>query len=70
MNENTPDIEARCLKCGKQLNMVLYVSSQYLVLLRIDKPCEEHPKDSVILWPQEREDIVRVEYDREEDCGT
>jgi hypothetical protein len=70
--DRTWDFEARCGGCGKRLNLVLYVSSQYLILLRIDKVCEEHPKESMILWPQlgVRPDIIRVEYDREEECGT
>ena len=67
--DRTWDFEGRCTKCGKSLDLIVYVRSQYLVLLRLDKWCEEHPKDSMILWPQ-RDDIIRVEYDREEECGT
>ena len=64
------DFEARCIECGKQLDMVLTVSSQYLVLLRINKVCEEHPKKSVILWPQGQSNIIRIEYDRGEGWET
>ena len=61
------DFEARCLTCGKQLDISLYVSSQQMLILSIAELCKKHPNGSAILWPQQavRSDIVRVEYDEQ-----
>ena len=63
--DRTYDFEGRCTKCGKGLNLIVYVSSPSLVLLRLAEICADHPKNSGILWPASRDDIVGVEYDKD-----
>ena len=53
------DFEGRCVECHKPLDIFITVESQYKVILEI-APCETHPNESYILWPQ-RKDIIRME---------
>ena len=51
------DFEGRCVECRKNLLLKVKVLTQHQLCLTIE-PCEEHPDNSYILWPQ-RDDIKR-----------
>jgi hypothetical protein len=53
------DFEGRCVKCHKHLKLYLKVVGTNEVILTVEK-CQEHPDNSLILWPQ-RDDVIRLE---------
>lgn len=55
--DRTWDFEGRCVQCSKNLNLVLTVIKTDEVKLNVQK-CSEHPEDSLILWPTDRDDIL------------
>jgi len=67
--DRTWDFEGRCAKCGKRLDLIVYVSSRSLVLIRLADVCPDHPEEGHILWPS-REDIIGVEYDTDIPSGS
>jgi len=69
-SDRTWDFEGRCLKCGKSLKLMIYVSSRSLILLRLADLCEDHPQDGAVLWPAFRDDIIGVEYDEDKCSAT
>lgn len=57
--ERTWDFEGRCTICKEYIDIYLKVVTQHEVVLMIE-PCSKHPKESFILWPQERGDVIRI----------
>ena len=57
--DRTWDFEGRCTKCHKLLNLYLRVETQNQVTLTLEL-CPTHPDDSFILWPADRDDIIRT----------
>jgi len=64
-NDRTWDFEGRCVECHKNLNLVLTVINTDEIKINVQK-CSEHPKDSLILWPADRDDILVV-YEKEKE---
>ena len=52
------DFEGRCVKCRRVLELEVRILDQRNLKLTV-VPCERHPGESYILWPQ-RGDIKRV----------
>lgn len=54
------DFEGRYTICNKSLKLILTRKTIHEIKLEVI-PCEEHPRDSFILWPCDREDIIDKE---------
>ena len=50
------DFEGRCANCHKSLKLIVTRITIHSIKLNVI-PCPQHPNESYILWPANREDI-------------